>query len=97
MRSERHKTSMTSTTYEEMSLIDSSVIMIFLVLPISTHDYCNRGMQHGSAIQASTLENPQTWFPHVDAMRLNTSYHVMTPVPLCSTNADTSTPEPILS
>ena len=38
MRSERHKTSMTSTTYEEMSLIDPSVVMIFLVLPISTHD-----------------------------------------------------------
>ena len=45
MRSERHKTSTTSTTYEEMSLIDPSVIMIFLVLPISTHDYCNRGMK----------------------------------------------------
>ena len=43
MRSERCKTFITSTTYEEMSIIDPSVIMIFLVLPISTHDYCNRG------------------------------------------------------
>ena len=57
---------MTSTTYEEMSLIDPSVIMIFLVLPISTHDCCNRGW-NGSAIQVSTLENPQTWFPYADA------------------------------
>ena len=43
MRPEKHKTSMTSTTYEETSLIDSGVVMIFLVLPTSTHDYCNRG------------------------------------------------------
>ena len=43
MRPERHKTSTTSTTYEEMSSIDSGVVMISLVLPTSTHDYCNRG------------------------------------------------------
>ena len=43
MRPERHKTSITSTTYEEMSSIDLGVVMIFLVLAISTHDYCNRG------------------------------------------------------
>ena len=30
-------------------------------------------------------------------LRLNTSYHMMTPVTLCSINVDTSTPEPILS
>ena len=66
MRSERHKTSMTSITYEETSLIDPSVIMIFLVLPISTHDYCNRGMKQ-ECYSRSTLENPQTWFPYVDA------------------------------
>ena len=43
MRPERHKTSMTSTTYEEMSSIDSGVVMSSLVLSTSTHDYCNRG------------------------------------------------------
>ena len=43
MRPERHKTSTTSTTYEEISSIDSGVVMISLVLPTSTHDYCNRG------------------------------------------------------
>ena len=43
MRPERYKTSMTSTTYEEMSSIDSGVVMIFLVLPLSTYDYCNWG------------------------------------------------------
>ena len=35
MRSERHKTSMTSTTYEETSLIDPSVIMIMSAQPTS--------------------------------------------------------------
>ena len=30
-------------------------------------------------------------------LKLNTSYHMMTPVTLCSTNVDTRPPEPILS
>ena len=30
-------------------------------------------------------------------LKLNTSYHMMTPVTLRSTNVDTSTPDPILS
>ena len=43
MRSERHKTSTTSTTYEETSLIDPSVVMISLVLPVTTHGLLQQG------------------------------------------------------
>ena len=94
MRSERHKTSTTSTTYEETSLIDPSVIMIFLVLPISTL------LQQGD--ETGVLSKHQHWktLKHGSLtlmLRPNTSYHVMTPVTLCSINADTSIPEPILS
>ena len=74
-----------------MSSIDSGVVMIFLVLPISTHDYSNRGW-NGSAIHVSTLENPGPGFPLL-MLKLNASYHAMTPVTLSSTNVDSSRPE----
>ena len=44
----------------------------------------------------STLENPEPGFPLL-MLKLNTSYHVMTPVTLCSTNVDSSRPEPTIS
>ena len=44
----------------------------------------------------STLENSELGFPLL-MLKLNASYHTMTPVTLCSTNIDSSAPEPILS
>ena len=78
-----------------MSSMDSSVVMIFLVLPLSTHDYCNRGWNR-SAIHVSTLENPEPGFPLL-MLKLNASYRMMTSATLSSTNVDSSRPEPTLS
>ena len=44
----------------------------------------------------STLENPEPCFP-LQMLKLNASYHVMTPVTLSSTNVDFSRPEPTIS
>ena len=44
----------------------------------------------------STLENPEFGFPLL-MLKLNASYHVMTPVTLHSTNIDSSRPEPTIS
>ena len=44
----------------------------------------------------STLENPEPGFPLL-MLKLNASYHVMTPVTLLSTNVDSIRPEPTIS
>ena len=44
----------------------------------------------------STLENPESGFPLL-MLKLNASYHTMTPVTLCSTHVDSSRPEPTIS
>ena len=44
----------------------------------------------------STLENPEPGFPLL-MLKLNASYHAMTPVTLSSTNVDSSGPEPTIS
>ena len=54
------------------------------------------GDETGSTTHVSTLENPEPGFPLL-MLKLNASYHVMTPVTLCSTNVDSSRPEPTIS
>ena len=44
----------------------------------------------------SILENPKLGFPLL-MLKLNASYHAMTPVTLHSTNIDASRPEPTIS
>ena len=44
----------------------------------------------------STLGNPEPGFPLL-MLKLNTSYHAMTPVTLFSTNVDSRRPEPTIS
>ena len=54
------------------------------------------GDEMGVLIHVSTLENPEPGFPLL-MLKLNTSYHMMTPVTVSSTNVDSSRPEPTIS